>query len=557
MPTLVQFGAGNIGRGFIAPVFCAAGWRVVFVDIDRLRIGALAERRRYTVFEVSNAGRKAVAVGPVEGLLAGDGPAVAALLAGADLVATAVGLGALKHLGPNLAAGLERRWQANGGPLDILVCENGVQAPELLRAAILAHLPVGLQPQLAQQVGFVRTSIGRMIPPPPAEADLLDLAVEPYAKLPLEAQAFRGRPPQVPGVILAPDFDLVLRQKLYIHNLTHACLAYAGRRRGHATIPDCMADDGLVQAMRQAGADASEALARAHGGDEAGRQAIRAECAHILDDLCERYRNRALADDVVRVGRDLARKLAGDDRLIGAARLCFAQGVVPTTLCHFILEACAWPVADDEPQAAHLRALQAQGPMALLRDLAGLTDQEPLMKATTKAQRQQQAAALIRQAGLVLTDTEAAHIEIADFGLGRYEEIGLAIHVYVNTDRCCAKELILLPWQICPEHLHPAIGDYPGKEETFRCRTGEVYLYLPGPATAQPSARVPAARRAWMTVWNEVILRPGQQATLGPQTRHWFQAGPQGAIVSEFSTRSYDQADLFTDPAIIRRSNLD
>jgi len=93
--------------------------------------------------------------------------------------------------------------------------------------------------------------------------------------------------------------------------------------------------------------------------------------------------------------------------------------------------------------------------------------------------------------GIVLTPQEAANIEIADFGLGELEKSGLEIVVYVNTDRVCAKELVLFPHQICPEHKHPAVEGEPGKEETFRCRWGQVYLYVPGPTTPHPKGRVP------------------------------------------------------------------
>ena len=40
------------------------------------------------------------------------------------------------------------------------------------------------------------------------------------------------------------------------------------------------------------------------------------------------------------------------------------------------------------------------------------------------------------------------------------------------------------------------------------------------------------------------------------QTRHWFQAGPEGAIVSEFSTRSTDDQDIFADPRIKREPEI-
>jgi D-lyxose ketol-isomerase len=165
---------------------------------------------------------------------------------------------------------------------------------------------------------------------------------------------------------------------------------------------------------------------------------------------------------------------------------------------------------------------------------------------------QKQALALYEKACIVLTEAEKEQIEIADFGLGQFEETGLGVLVYVNTERVCAKELTILPRQTCPEHRHPTVENAPGKEETFRCRWGEMYLYVPGPATASPKARPPAGREDTYTVWHEVVLRPGDQYTLSPNTLHWFQGGPEGAVVSEFSTRSTDENDFFTDEEIAR-----
>jgi D-lyxose ketol-isomerase len=139
---------------------------------------------------------------------------------------------------------------------------------------------------------------------------------------------------------------------------------------------------------------------------------------------------------------------------------------------------------------------------------------------------------MLADAGIVLTPREQEEIEVADFGLGRLDEVGLQLVVYVNTERVCAKELVLFPHQTCPEHRHPPVDGEPGKEETFRCRTGEVLLHVDG--------------------HGEITLRPGEQFTIPPDTLHWFRAGDDGAIVSEFSTRSRDETDVFTDPAVVR-----
>jgi len=150
----------------------------------------------------------------------------------------------------------------------------------------------------------------------------------------------------------------------------------------------------------------------------------------------------------------------------------------------------------------------------------------------TDAEARERAAAMLAAAGVVLTPAERESIELADFGLGRFDEVGLAVLVYVNTERVCAKELVLFPNQMCPEHRHPPVDGEPGKEETFRCRSGIVHLHVAG--------------------HDEITLHPGEQFTIEPDTLHWFQAGPEGAIVSEFSTRSRDDLDVFTDPDIVR-----
>jgi D-lyxose ketol-isomerase len=149
-----------------------------------------------------------------------------------------------------------------------------------------------------------------------------------------------------------------------------------------------------------------------------------------------------------------------------------------------------------------------------------------------EAEARNRAAGMLDEAGIVLTPHERESIEVADFGLGRLDEIGLQLVVYVNTDRVCAKELVLFPHQRCPEHRHPPVEDQPGKEETFRVRSGTVHLHVDGAG--------------------DIVLGPGEQYTIPPNTLHRFEAGDEGAIVSEFSTTSRDALDVFTDPRIVR-----
>ena len=159
------------------------------------------------------------------------------------------------------------------------------------------------------------------------------------------------------------------------------------------------------------------------------------------------------------------------------------------------------------------------------------------------------------KAHIVLTEQEKASIEVADFGLGIVENVGLQLLVYVNTQRVCAKDMVLFPGQSCPEHWHVPTQGAPGKEETFRCRYGKVYLYVTGEGSRENiKAKLP---KTDVSVFHEIILNPGEQYTIYPETWHWFQAGEDGAVISEFSTRSTDETDQFTDKRLVREVRIE
>ena len=179
------------------------------------------------------------------------------------------------------------------------------------------------------------------------------------------------------------------------------------------------------------------------------------------------------------------------------------------------------------------------------------------MKRSEVLAAQERARQMLAGAGIALSNDEAANIEVADFGMNRLASEGLELVIYVNTDRYCAKELVLFPGQTCPEHRHPAVNGHAGKQETFRCRRGLVWLYVEGSPASRIQAKVPEASKSYYTVSRETVLHPGEQYTIPPNTMHWFQGGPDGAVVSEFSSPSSDEFDVFTDPNIRRATVIE
>jgi D-lyxose ketol-isomerase len=169
---------------------------------------------------------------------------------------------------------------------------------------------------------------------------------------------------------------------------------------------------------------------------------------------------------------------------------------------------------------------------------------------------QKRALEYMEKARVVVSDKEKAQISVADFGLGDLEQQGGQILTFFNTSRISAKIIVLFPWQILPEHWHPSIENDVGKEEMIRIRWGELYLYVPGEPTPHPKARIPAAEMSNFTVWNEIILRPGDQHLVDPQTVHWFQAGPEGAVIDDYSSTARDLEDGFTNPRVVRGTKI-
>jgi mannitol-1-phosphate 5-dehydrogenase len=327
----VVFGAGNIGRGFIGMLLAESGYEVVFVEADAALAAALNGAGRYPVRALSGGGARDTWVEGVSAIDAADADAAAGAVAAADIAATAVGARALEKVAPVLAEGLRRRYTAGASgedarvrPLDILICENLPDAGERLAAWVAgAAADDRTRALIAGRTGFVETSVGRMTPiqtEAMRDGNPLRICAEPYAVLPVDADAFRGPVPHIKGMEPHRDFGRYVRRKLYIHNMGHSSCAYLGMEKGYRYIADAIRDDDVRGTVEGAMRESADALCSVCGED-------RAELHAHVDDLVTRFGNRALGDTCARVGADAARKLGPLERFAGALDLCREAGV--------------------------------------------------------------------------------------------------------------------------------------------------------------------------------------------------------------------------------------
>lgn len=368
MKQAVMYGGGNIGRGFIGALLSRSGYAVTFVDVAEPVVTALQEQGTYPVRYVSNEGYEDVWVQNVTAVDGNDPDAVAAAIAGCDIMATAVGVRVLKWIVPNIVAGLRKRW-ADGAPaLNIIICENLMNANHVLEGMLKEQLTDAECALFDKTVGLVEASIGRMVPVQTEEmkdGNPLRVCVEKYGFLPVDQDAFKGEIPPITDLVPYAPFDFYLKRKLYIHNMGHATCAYLGDILGLPYIYEAIDRADVYILAKNAMLESAQALSSQY------QTPLKPLMDHI-DDLLGRFTNAALGDTCQRVGGDPARKLGPDDRLIGAGKLALQQGIVP---CHIAAGAAAGVRRYLEENG---KAQTMENAAEVLRQISELSETEPL-----------------------------------------------------------------------------------------------------------------------------------------------------------------------------------
>lgn len=376
MKKAVMYGAGNIGRGFIAQLFSKSGYEVALVDVNKAVIEKLNADKCYPVKVVSAEGMHEDIVTNVYGVDGMNIDAVADAIANADVMATAVGVNILPRIAGNIAEGVRRRFAKTDAPLNIIICENLIDADKYLASLIKEKLNADEVKLFDERIGLVEASIGRMVPimsEEMQEGNILKVWVEPYCELPVDKNGFKGEIPYVVNMVPFAPFEYFIQKKLFLHNMGHAATAYYGIREGKAEIADAMAVPHIAAKARAAMLESVAALSKEHG-------VAYEDVLAAAEDLLKRFANPHLHDTVTRVGRDVLRKLAKGDRLIGAALLCEKHGLPNDNILDAAAAATLFP-ADTDEFAAKLHALiEANGVEAALAEVSGLDANSAIIK---------------------------------------------------------------------------------------------------------------------------------------------------------------------------------
>jgi len=364
----VHFGAGNIGRGFVGLLLHEGGYDLVFSDVAAPLVDAINAVDSYTVHEVGDGGTDKVVTGFRAVNSATDPDVLVEEIATANVVTTAVGPTILRFVAPPIVAGLALR-DPSSPPLQIMACENAINATDLLRDEIKAQAGDAWD-ALEGRAVFANTAVDRIVPAQPAGAGV-DVTVEPFFEWAIERPPFGDEPPVIPGAHFVDDLAPYIERKLFTVNTGHATTAYFGAEAGVEKISDALADEAIAGKVGAALEETSALLVAKHGLDAAELAAYRAT-------ILRRFANPALPDTVGRVGRQPLRKLSRHERFVGPAAEAAERGLPVDALLAAMGAALRFDDADDEQSVELQQRLRTETAADFTAAVTGLDAAHPL-----------------------------------------------------------------------------------------------------------------------------------------------------------------------------------
>jgi len=371
----LMYGAGSIGRGFLGQLFDMSGYETCFIDVDEALVSNLNREGQYVITVATESGYESQTISNARAINGTDTTKVSSEITNCDIMATAVGVNILPRIAKTIAAGIDdRSFSENPSPLDIIVCENISDGGKHLKDLVSPHIEN--KKFFEKSIGFVSASVGRMVPVS-TNSNSSDIIVESYNELPIDADSLKTDVSSIKNFIPVTPFAIEKHKKYFMHNMSHAIVAYMGFVKGYDFLWEAMGDESIRNTAQKALEESISAISKYYGIEA---QPLRT----YAKDLLKRYSNKYLKDTVMRVGRDPKRKLQPDDRLTGAALFCDMQGIVPEYILHGIAAAFCFNVTDDVSSPEIIKFVKTHGIKTALTEYTGIPAQSDMFDKIVK-----------------------------------------------------------------------------------------------------------------------------------------------------------------------------
>ena len=293
MKLAIHFGAGNIGRGFIAPVLQENNYEVVFVDVNKELIEQINLLQRYKVTSISLNASSDIFVKNISGLLLDDEEFLNEKLAQADLITTSVGPKFVKDIFNLVSSTKTEKIQT------FIAFEN------MYRASTSNLTESGLSTLV-----LIDAVVDKIVPP--QNITSLDVIVEEYGSIILDNNV-NTKPLNESKIVSYSNYEHEFYKKLWLLNGLHLKLAYFGLSRNIKYIHEILNNqEGLDFAER-----AIDSLSKAYSLFSNSTEDLKDFKQTILN----RFSMPEIQDEVNRIARNPQIKFSKDERFERPLRL--------------------------------------------------------------------------------------------------------------------------------------------------------------------------------------------------------------------------------------------
>ncbi|KAF7921515.1 uncharacterized protein EAE97_011304 [Botrytis byssoidea] len=369
----VHFGAGNIGRGFVAEFLHKSGYEVVFCDVMDSIITKLQTTPSYKVIQVGAEGTSEDTITNYRAINSKTHEAdVIEEIRTADVVTCSVGPNILKFIAPVIAKGIDGR--ANDAtPIAVIACENAIGATDTLANHIKGdHTPEDRLEDHHERARYANSAIDRIVPAQDPDAGL-DVKLEKFYEWVVDRSPFHDHePPAIKGIKWVDDLIPYIERKLFTVNTGHAAAAYHGYYHQKTTVYDALQDPKILKEVHMALEETSRLIVGKHGIEVQ-------EQKDYVDKIITRIGNPHLEDAVERVGRAPLRKLSRKERFIAPAAELAEEGKEFGALLDAAEMAFRFQNVEGDDESKELAKIMSENsPEQVVEKVCGLQSDHPL-----------------------------------------------------------------------------------------------------------------------------------------------------------------------------------
>jgi mannitol-1-phosphate 5-dehydrogenase len=363
----VHFGAGNIGRGFVACFLHNSGYEVIFADVNDSLINLINETPSYKVIEVGSEGTTENTITNYRAINSKTHEAdLIEEISTADIVTCSVGPNILRWIAPVIAKGIDRR--PDEKPLHVIACENAIGATDTLAKFIKENGDVSAERLETHHLRarYANSAIDRIVPAQDPNAGL-DVTLEKFFEWVVDKTPFEDAGiPSIEGINWVDNLAPFIERKLFTVNTGHATAAYHGYNRRKRTVYDALQDKAIFAEVRGALEETKNLIVSKHGIDEDAQEAY-------VNKILKRIGNPHLEDAVERVGRAPLRKLSRKERFIGPAAELAEKGQSIKYLLDAIEMTFRFQNVEEDDESKELAKIMAEsGPEDVVSKVCGI-----------------------------------------------------------------------------------------------------------------------------------------------------------------------------------------